>query len=110
MTDKGLNDIFSMPVPYPYLVTATDQYYGVNQLTEEKKRKEKSKKPSTGNTKRKNLRILITTYWDYPAVGGLQNYISILKAGLEKLGHIVDVIAPNQFPRDVTKKLKKKIS
>ena len=109
MTDKHLNDLFSLPVPYPYLVSATDEYYGVNQSFEEKQRKEKSRKSSIDSSKRKKLRILITTYWDYPAVGGLQNYITILKAGLERLGHIVDVIAPNQFPKEVTKKLKKKI-
>lgn len=107
MTDKRLNDFYSLPVPYPYLVSATDQYYGVHQSSEEKKRQEK--KSSIDHSKRKKLRILITTYWDYPAVGGLQNYISTLKAGLEKLGHSVDIIAPNQFPKDESRKLKKKI-
>ena len=51
------------------------------------------------------MRILITTFWDYPVIGGLQNYITALKAGLENLGHIVDVIAPNQFPKDINEGL-----
>ncbi|MGJ7923306.1 glycosyltransferase family 4 protein [Neobacillus sp. LXY-4] len=58
----------------------------------------------------KKLRILITTFWNYPFVGGLQNYIKSLKKGLEKLGHHVDVIAPNQFSKSETSILRKKIA
>ncbi len=112
MTDKY--DHSSLPVPYPYLVSATDQYYGMTQFSKEKQKKEKKsecniKKQSNDSSKRKNLRILITTYWNYPAVGGLQNYITALKVGLEELGHIVDIIAPNQFPKDIDRDYKKKI-
>lgn len=110
MTYEHMNDPSSWPVPYPYLVSATDQYYGVTPSYDEKETiKKKKKKKSFDKKKRKKLRILITTFWDYPAVGGLQNYISTLKTGLEKLGHSVDIIAPNQFPKDVGKELKKKI-
>jgi glycosyltransferase involved in cell wall biosynthesis len=108
MTEKNMNDFSSLPVPYPYLVSATDRYYGVTQSSEEKQRKEK-KKTSIKSSKSKTLRILITTYWNYPAVGGLQNYITALKIGLEKLGHIVDIISPNQFPKDVSKDNEKNI-
>jgi glycosyltransferase involved in cell wall biosynthesis len=108
MTEKNMKDLSSMPVPYPYLVSATDRYYGVTQSSEEKQRKVK-KKTSIDSSKSKILRILITTYWNYPAVGGLQNYITALKVGLEKLGHIVDIIAPNHFPKDVSKDNEKKI-
>jgi glycosyltransferase involved in cell wall biosynthesis len=108
MTEKNMKDLSSLPVPYPYLVSATDRYYGVTQSSEEKQRKVK-KKTSIDSSKSKILRILITTYWNYPAVGGLQNYITALKVGLEKLGHIVDIIAPNLFPKDVSKDNEKKI-
>jgi glycosyltransferase involved in cell wall biosynthesis len=108
MTEKNMKDLSSLPVPYPYLVSATDRYYGVTQSSEEKQRKVK-KKTSIDSSKSKILRILITTYWNYPAVGGLQNYITALKVGLEKLGHIVDIIAPNHFPKDVSKDNEKKI-
>jgi glycosyltransferase involved in cell wall biosynthesis len=108
MTEKNMKDLSSLPVPYPYLVSATDRYYGVTQSSEEKQRKVK-KKTSIDSSKSKILRILITTYWNYPAVGGLQNYITALKVGLEKLGHIVDIIAPNHFPMDVSKDNEKKI-
>ncbi|TQR18714.1 glycosyltransferase family 4 protein [Psychrobacillus vulpis] len=108
-----MNDSSSQ-VPYPYLVSATDQYYGVNITPTEdnqtimKKRKKEKKKDSLDRKKRKNLRILIATYWDYPAIGGLQKYITTLKDGMEKLGHYVDVIAPNHFPNKI-KDLNKKI-
>ncbi len=55
-------------------------------------------------TPKKNLSILIATFWDYPHTGGLSNYITTLKEGLTALGHHVDVISPAQFPeRKVTK-------
>ena len=105
-----MNDFSSLPVPYPYLVSATDRYYGVTQSSDEKQRKgKKKKKISIKSSKSKTLRILITTYWNYPAVGGLQNYITALKSGLEKLGHSVDIISPNQFPKDVSKDNEKNI-
>lgn len=56
------------------------------------------------------MKILITTFWEYPFTGGLQNYIKALKTGLEDLGHEVDVIAPNQFPEDEVKQLRQMLS
>ena len=105
MTDKQMKNLLSQPIPAPYLVSATDQFYGVTPSFETKEKK----MPLEGK-KRTNLRILITTFWNYPAIGGLQNYISTLAMSLEQLGHTVDIIAPNQFPKDTIKVIEKKIS
>lgn len=96
-------------IPGPYLLGATDQYYVMRQTSGETFRKEEAVSCSTNHT-RKKMRILITTFWDYPAVGGLQRYIEMLKVGLESRGHHVDVFAPNQFPKSTVRKLKKKIA
>lgn len=106
MTDKKMTDPQELPIPYPYHVSATDQYYDVSLTNEEKqsmKKKKKTRKATPDKAKRKKLRILITTFWDYPAVGGLQNYMATLKKGLEKLGHKVEIIAPNQIPKELKK-------
>lgn len=117
MTANNEKNLHSGSKPYPYLVAATDKYYSrtpnyeVEQRNKKRKRKfkiPKIKMKSNKSTKPKQLRILMTTYWTYPAVGGLQNYIKTLKEGLEKLGHIVDVVAPNQFPKD-SKELKRQL-
>jgi glycosyltransferase involved in cell wall biosynthesis len=39
------------------------------------------------------MKILIATYWLLPHVGGVWVYIQDLKAGLERLGHEVDILA-----------------
>ena len=96
------------PYPYPYLVEATDKYYNLNNPHKKKEKNKKSRWNLNIQSSRK-LRILITTFWDYPAVGGLQNYISTLKNALEELGHQVDVISPNLFPKEVVSPLKKKL-
>lgn len=109
---KKRTDPQELPIPYPYHVPATDQYYDLSPKSEGKqpiKKKKKTKKSTRNKAERKNLRILITTYWDYPAVGGLQNYMTTLKTGLEKLGHKVEIIAPNQISKDLTTKMTKKI-
>lgn len=105
-----MTDIDSMSIPYPYLVVATDKYYGVTFSNDGKQiRNKKKNRKNFESGKQKKLRILLTTYWDYPVVGGLQNYITTLKKGLEKLGHIVDVFASNSFS-DNSKGLKKRIT
>ena len=115
MTDRKKANLDALPIPVPYLIAATDRYYGVTPCYEEKqskkkksKNKKKKKKKLIEATEQKKLRILVTTYWDYPTVGGLQNYISTLKDSLEKLGHQVDVFAPNQFPKEI-KGIRRKI-
>jgi glycosyltransferase involved in cell wall biosynthesis len=108
MTDKHKNELSSLPVPFPYLVSTTDQYYGVTPIHEEKRMMKKDQLlPDGANFKK--MRILITTFWDYPAVGGLQNYIATLKASFENLGHIVDIVAPNHFPIDTVKEMKREL-
>ncbi|KAB2460520.1 glycosyltransferase family 4 protein [Bacillus sp. CH126_4D] len=92
--------------PYPYIVKALDEYFGVNSFVNNKKEivklKQKSKnirqrKIKSRKSKEKKLSILIATFWDYPHVGGLSNYIKTLSDGLKRLGHDVDIISPNQF-------------
>ncbi|GGE72084.1 glycosyltransferase family 4 protein [Priestia taiwanensis] len=104
--------------PYPHIVEALDGYYKGSGRKEkkdkkekkekkEKKKKEKEKstsevhveKPEAPRTmSNRRLSILITTFWDYPHTGGLSNYIKTLSEGLRRMGHRVDVVAPNQFP------------
>ena len=45
MTDKKMKThLDALPIPYPYLVSATDQYYGVTPCYEEKQSRKKKKK------------------------------------------------------------------
>lgn len=41
----------------------------------------------------KTLKILLATYWYFPHVGGVNQYINIIKEELELVGHDVDVFA-----------------
>ncbi len=112
MTDKKTTDPQELSIPYPYHVSASDKYYDVspeNEGIQPIKKKRMTKKSTPDKAKRKKLRILITTFWDYPAVGGLQNYIATLKKGMEKLGHKVEIVAANQIPQELKKKMTKKI-
>ncbi|MGD6847859.1 glycosyltransferase family 4 protein [Rossellomorea aquimaris] len=109
--------------PYPYLVSALDNYYGVKSKPitakmkdkgkDSKRKKERKKKLKTKKKKSKpgskKLSILIATFWDYPHTGGLSNYITTLREGLRSLGHKVDVIAPNQFSQVNVEKLREVI-
>ena len=45
------------------------------------------------------MRIMITTIFDYPHTGGLSTHVSTLKAGLEELGHEVDVVSFSDLPK-----------
>lgn len=86
--------------PYPYIVKAMDEHYSVKVPVKKKKKvkREIYTKKKMKVVPKKKLSILITTFWDYPHTGGLSNYIKTLSEGLEKLGHHVDVVSPNQFP------------
>ena len=68
------------------------------------------KKEPSNKKQNKKMRILIATFWDYPIVGGFQNYITTLKAGLEDLGHSVDIIAPNHFPKEVRVRMRREFT
>jgi glycogen synthase len=92
------NDQPFLPTLFPYLISAMDQYYGVNEPFGELVIKREQ--IESAEIQNKKMKILITTFWEYPFIGGLQNYITSLKHGLENLGHSVDVIAPNHFPAD----------
>ncbi|MEI5909328.1 glycosyltransferase family 4 protein [Bacillus spongiae] len=98
--------------PYPYVISALDHYYNVTPPLSEKDYNQKPSGGSGGKKKRsskKQLSILIATFWDYPHTGGLSNYITSLRDGLIEMGHKVDVISPNQFPQEKVAALRKEI-
>ncbi|MET3696764.1 glycosyltransferase involved in cell wall bisynthesis [Bacillus oleivorans] len=49
------------------------------------------------------MKILIATAYDYPHAGGLSTHVTTLKAGLESLGHEVDVLSFSDIPSPVRK-------
>ncbi|MFP3388639.1 glycosyltransferase family 4 protein [Brevibacillus sp. SIMBA_040] len=74
---------------HPYLLEAMDHYYGssVNKAEQNKRWK-----------------ILLATYLRYPHMGGVSNYMTTLKEGLQRLGHHVEIASPNQI--DIKRDLK----
>ena len=92
----------NLPPIYPHLVSALDRYYGVSaaNCTETKTAPRTRRSRST-----KELRILLSTFWEYPHAGGLSSYLTALKAGLEKRGHRVDIIHPDRLDRDELRKM-----
>ena len=95
-------------LPHSDVIKIMDDYYGVSspipEIPHATKIKHQKKKKS-----KKKLSILIATFWDFPHTGGLSNYISNLRDGLQEEGHEVDVISPNQFPTSVVASLKKEV-
>ena len=87
----------NVPAVYPHLVSALDQHYGVSKglRNEAATTRRVGGSPST-----KALRILLSTFWEYPHNGGLSNYLTALKAGLEKRGHRVEIAHPDRFDQD----------
>lgn len=85
--------------PYPYVIEKLDQYYGLKSRSAKKNNlKEYSKKEGLSRKgSKKKFSILIATFWSFPHVGGLSNYIATLSKGLKNQGHKVDIISPNQF-------------
>ncbi|MEH7308219.1 glycosyltransferase family 4 protein [Neobacillus drentensis] len=110
MTDYPPNDHTFLPTLFPYLISAMDQYYGVNEPYGEEYEIERWWPIESPVLQNKKLKILITTFWEYPMIGGLQNYITSLKTGLENLGHSVDVIALNSFQSEEMKALRDRSS
>ncbi|MDQ6598215.1 glycosyltransferase family 4 protein [Bacillus salipaludis] len=102
MSKAKVSDLPPLPAHFPYLIKAMDQYYGVASNFVDEPIIKKDKAPE-GKKENKKLRILITTFWEYHVIGGLQNYIANLKDGLEKLGYQVDVFSPEKFPSEGTK-------
>ncbi|WP_242222283.1 glycosyltransferase family 4 protein [Bacillus cereus group sp. BfR-BA-01380] len=98
--------------PYPYVIKTMDKYYGVQSYSLQKKKdkvQERYINRESKVSKKKNLSILIATFWDYPHTGGLSNYITALSEGLRKQGHHVDIISPNQFSRSRVEKMRETI-
>ncbi|MCM3734884.1 glycosyltransferase family 4 protein [Bacillus cytotoxicus] len=84
-----------------------DKYYGVQSFSLQKKKSTVQERyPEQKVSKKKNLSILIATFWDYPHTGGLSNYITALSEGLRKQGHHVDVISPKQFSKSRVEKMR----
>lgn len=94
-----------LPPVYPHLVSALDRYYGVSAAswTETKTAPRARRSRST-----KELRILLSTFWEYPHAGGLSSYLTALKVGLEKRGHRVDIIHPDRFDRDELRSVRRR--
>jgi glycosyltransferase involved in cell wall biosynthesis len=76
-----------------------DEYYNVDNIQNEVveilpkwEQKEHVQK------QRETLKIVFVTFLKYPNTGGLSNYITSLKTGLEKRGHEVNVLSPVQMP------------
>jgi glycosyltransferase involved in cell wall biosynthesis len=103
------NELPFLPTLFPYLINAMDQYYGVNEPYEEENVFEWEQFESA-EIQNKKMKILITTFWEYPFIGGLQNYITALKTGLENLGHSVDVLSLNSFQSEEMKALRERYS
>lgn len=94
--------------PYPYVIEKLDQYYGLKSRSPKKNNlKEYSKKEGLSRKgSKKKFSILIATFWSFPHVGGLSNYIATLSKGLKNQGHKVDIISPNQFSTSKVKQFR----
>ncbi|MYL35603.1 glycosyltransferase [Pontibacillus yanchengensis] len=95
-------------LPHSDVINIMDDYYGVSSSIPELPQPKTIKHQKQKKAKKK-LTILIATFWDFPHTGGLSNYISNLRDGLQEKGHKVDVISPNQFPTSVVASLKKEV-
>ncbi|MGF9964241.1 glycosyltransferase family 4 protein [Bacillus rhizoplanae] len=98
--------------PYPYVVKPMDEYFGIRSYSSQKKKstkQERYKNTEAKLSKKKNLSILIATFWDYPHTGGLSNYITTLSEGLREQGHHVDIISPNQFSESQVEKMREAV-
>jgi glycosyltransferase involved in cell wall biosynthesis len=96
--------------PYPYIIEKMDEYYKTNLPPVKVREEYRTKISPQKRPSKKKLTILIATFWDYPHIGGLSNYITELSKGLKKQGHKVDVISPNLFPSATVKDLREDIT
>lgn len=96
---------YKEPILPAHIIGALDRYYEfpfqlqVKQVPNRKPiflQNSMIKNESDQNAKHP-LKILITTFWNYPHQGGLSNYIKNLTTEFERMGHSVDVMAPNSF-------------
>ncbi|WP_394555812.1 glycosyltransferase family 1 protein (plasmid) [Priestia aryabhattai] len=98
--------------PYPYIMEALDQYYGLKSHSTKKIVSKEHSKKSVLSKKgsKKKFSILIATFWSFPHVGGLSNYIVTLSKGLKSQGHKVDIISPNQFSTSKVKQFREMVT
>ncbi len=98
--------------PYPYIIEALDQYYGLKSHSTKKIVSKEHSKKSVLSKKgsKKKFSILIATFWSFPHVGGLSNYIATLSKGLKSQGHKVDIISPNQFSTSKVKQFREMVT
>ncbi|MEM5002696.1 glycosyltransferase family 4 protein [Priestia megaterium] len=98
--------------PYPYIIEALDQYYGLKSHPTKKSVSREHSKKSVLSKKgsKKKFSILIATFWSFPHVGGLSNYIATLSKGLKSQGHKVDIISPNQFSTSKVKQFREMVT
>lgn len=80
-----------IPDVYPHLVSALDRYHRRSESTWTEPARARRSRPTGG------LRILLGTFWKHPTNGGLSNYLTSLKSGLEGRGHRVTIVHPDRF-------------
>jgi glycosyltransferase involved in cell wall biosynthesis len=97
--DSQINLEEYTPPLHSSLLRILDQYYKVNykDTTLQEPFQRFGKKKFANYSQAKKLKILYITFFEYPHTGGLSNYITSIKNGFKKLGHDVDVFAPNQM-------------
>ncbi|WP_282138039.1 glycosyltransferase family 4 protein [Rossellomorea aquimaris] len=81
---------------HPSLLAIMDQYYDVKRDSKESLTLQPFGQKKKGGDS-KPMKILYVTFFQYPHTGGLSHYITSIKNGFEKVGHIVDVLAPNHM-------------
>ncbi|WP_245755988.1 glycosyltransferase family 4 protein [Halobacillus alkaliphilus] len=84
---------------HPSLLAIMDQYYGMEKDYKKPLTLQSFGKKRKGNDS-KPMKILYVTFFQYPHTGGLSHYITSLKNGFTKMGHSVDVLAPNHMPSE----------
>lgn len=103
----------ALPIPATYLTEALDMFYQLPSMNHVGTPLEVEEQTTHQLKKKKSLKILLTTFWDYPHLGGLSHYLATFKRTFEKMGHVVDIISPNQFApkklRTVRRKMRNKL-
>lgn len=88
---------------HPSLLAIMDQYYDVKRDSKESLPLQPFGQKTKGDNS-KPMKILYVTFFQYPHTGGLSHYITSIKKGFEKVGHSVDVLAPNDMSSEQLKK------
>ena len=88
---------------HPSLLAIMDQYYDVKRDSKESLPLQPFGQKTKGDNS-KPMKILYVTFFQYPHTGGLSHYITSIKKGFEKVGHSVDVLAPNDMSSEQLEK------